>query len=94
MYKKRKKTKAQIKSDRYYKLLNDFYPAYAKCLKAGICISPECIVNNKKWRIVIEERDNEGGVKYRKESDPVFYHDKGELYEKVMELYLFYSRKV
>ena len=91
---RKKKTKTQVKSERYYDLYNDFHEAYVKCIRAGICISPECIVNNQKWRIVIEDRDEEGGVKSRKESDPNFYYSKEELDEKVMELYIFYSRKV
>ena len=49
------KKKQPIKrSNRHYELQEGLYIAQSKCFKSGIFISPECVTNGSKWRIVIE----------------------------------------
>lgn len=89
-----KKGKTLVKSFRYYELLDDFPAAHQKCIHAGIEISPECIINDRKWRIVIEFKDKDGNLKERKTSDPKFYSAYDELNVKLMEMYFFYAGKI
>lgn len=80
--------------ERFDSLKSQFHDAFVKCERHGIFISPECVTDKVKWRIVIEKRDGEGNVKEYKLSDPVFYFSKFEYQIKVMELTIFYANKV
>jgi len=89
----RKIGKQQAKFIRYHNLLREFNDAFKKCIDKGIHISPECVVDRTRWRIVIEFKDSRGGIKERKESDPVFYYSKEDYEIKVMEITIFYADK-
>jgi len=90
----KKKSKTQIKSEKFYELLKIFHGANTKCLNVGVHIFPQCLVDRQKWRVVIEFRDAKNNLKERKESDPKFYYTKEDLDIKIMELYIFYGSKV
>ena len=77
---------------RHHDLLKEFHDAISKCIKNNICISPECIIDDAKWRIAIEFKDDDGGIKERIESDPKFYYSKQDYEDKVMELYIYYAK--
>ena len=79
---------------RYYELIDNFHIAHKKCIDAGIQISPECLINDTKWRIVVEFKDDQDRLKERKTSDPKFYYSKAELDIKLMEMYFFYADRI
>lgn len=85
---------------RYYELIDNFHIAHKKCIDAGVFIFPECIVNDTRWRIVVEFKDNQERLKERKVSDdpklsnPKYYYSKAELDIKLMEMYFFYADRI
>ena len=78
----------------YFALRENFHIAQSKCHENGIFISPDCMINLNKWRIVIEFKDKEGRVNNFKNSDPKFYYNINDLDMKIMQLYFFYADKV
>lgn len=90
----KKLSKTKIRSNRYHYLLERVEDATSKCINSGVCISPQCLIDKSKWRIVVEFKNKDGGIIGRKESDPSYYYDKEDLDLKIMELYLFYSGRV
>ncbi len=83
----------------HLKDINDnFRESYQKCLDNNIHITPECIVDKTKWRIIIEFKDSEGGVTERKASDdskdPKTYTSIKDYELKIMELYVHYAKSL
>lgn len=83
--------KQDLKKAKYWEEFNKFKNSFPACVKRGIQISPECVIDKFKWRIVINIVDKNGGVLERKVSDPKFYYTKEEYDLKVMELTNFYA---
>lgn len=73
-------------------MVEEFRIAYRKCINEGIHISPTCIVNKSKWRIVIEFKNKDGNTTEIIESDPKFYYSKEEYTLKLMKLYIHYAK--
>lgn len=70
----------------------NFQTNFRYCINNGIHISPECIVNKAKWRMVIEIVDKDGGLIEKIQSDPVFYTSVPEYELKQKELLAFYAK--
>ena len=99
---RRKQTKAERISEDRLNLLADFLPAQRACIHAGINISPECIADKSRWRVVIQFVDSNGNIKERIASDRFkkpedlhknrIYSSVNEVNLKTMELYIFYAK--
>lgn len=80
----------------YYSIVEEFRVAYSKCINEGIHISPTCISNNSKWKIIIEFKNKDGDVVEFIESDSPSinkaYYSKEEYMIKMMKLYIHYAK--
>jgi hypothetical protein len=88
--------KQEALNNRLRTLRAELPKAMSKCLKNGITIAAECIVDKVKWRIIIELKNEEGGIIERIESDggknDKTYSKKEDYEIKIMELYVHYAK--
>lgn len=89
--------KREAAKNKRMSLFKGFQKNFSACIKKGVIIAPECVVYNSVWRIVIEYRNEDGGIKERLESDdpklknPKSYYTPDEYEIKIMELTAFYA---